>query len=210
MTLENTLGITDSLALAREEERISKQNALALFESGTLDEMAAGTSASLAAIHRALFGDIYDVAGCLRTVNIAKGHFRFAAALYLEAAVAEIERMPQNHFDAIVDKYVEMNVAHPFREGNGRSMRIWLDQMLKAALRQVVDWQQVDKEDYLLAMARSPVRATEIKALLAAALTTHANDREVFMKGIDCSYAYEGYTAYRTETFLENGGNGAV
>ena len=200
MTLENKLGITDSQELARAEERISKQNALALFESGALDQMAPGTFAALAQIHRALFVDIYDFAGDLRTVNIAKGHFRFASALYLEAAVAEIERMPQNNFDEIVAKYVEMNVAHPFREGNGRSMRIWLDQMLKAALGKVVDWSLVDKEDYLLAMERSPVRDTEIKTLLGAALTDRVADRALFMKGIDRSYEYEGYTAYRTET----------
>lgn len=200
MTLENKLGITDSQELARAEERISKQNALALFESGALDQMAPGTFAALAQIHRALFVDIYDFAGDLRTVNIAKGHFRFASALYLEAAVAEIERMPQNNFDEIVAKYVEMNVAHPFREGNGRSMRIWLDQMLKAALGKVVDWSLVDKEDYLLAMERSPVRDTEIKTLLGAALTDRVADRALFMKGIDRSYEYEGYSAYRTET----------
>lgn len=199
MTLENKLGITDSQELARAEERISKQKALALFESGALDQMAPGTFAALAQIHRALFVDIYDFAGDLRTVNIAKGHFRFASALYLKAAVAEIERMPQNNFDEIVAKYVEMNVAHPFREGNGRSMRIWLDQMLKAALGKVVDWSLVDKEDYLLAMERSPVRDTEIKTLLGAALTDRVADRALFMKGIDRSYEYEGYTAYRTE-----------
>lgn len=199
MTLENKLGITDSQELARAEERISKQKALALFESGALDQMAPGTFAALAQIHRALFVDIYDFAGDLRTVNIAKGHFRFASALYLEAAVAEIERMPQNDFDEIVAKYVEMNVAHPFREGNGRSMRIWLDQMLRAALGKVVDWSLVDKEDYLLAMERSPVRDTEIKTLLGAALTDRVADRVLFMKGIDRSYEYEGYTAYRTE-----------
>lgn len=199
MTLENKLGITDSQELARAEERISKQKALALFESGALDQMAPGTFAALAQIHRALFVDIYDFAGDLRTVNIAKGHFRFASALYLEAAVAEIERMPQNNFDEIVAKYVEMNVAHPFREGNGRSMRIWLDQMLKAALGKVVDWSLVDKEDYLLAMERSPVRDTEIKTLLGAALTDRVADRVLFMKGLDRSYEYEGYTAYRTE-----------
>lgn len=200
MTLENKLGITDSQELARAEERISKQKALALFESGALDQMAPETFAALAQIHRALFVDIYDFAGDLRTVNIAKGHFRFASALYLEAAVAEIERMPQNNFDEIVAKYVEMNVAHPFREGNGRSMRIWLDQMLKAALGKVVDWSLVDKEDYLLAMERSPVRDTEIKTLLGAALTDRVADRALFMKGIDRSYEYEGYSAYRTET----------
>lgn len=200
MTLENKLGITDSQELARAEERISKQKALALFESGALDQMAPGTFAALAQIHRALFADIYDFAGDLRTVNIAKGHFRFASALYLEAAVAEIERMLQNDFDEIVAKYVEMNVAHPFREGNGRSMRIWLDQMLRAALGKVVDWSLVDKEDYLLAMERSPVRDTEIRTLLGAALTDRVADRVLFMKGIDRSYEYEGYTAYRTET----------
>lgn len=200
MTLENKLGITDSQELACAEERISKQKALALFESGALDQMAPGTFAALAQIYRALFVDIYDFAGDLRTVNIAKGHFRFASALYLEAAVAEIERMPQNDFDEIVAKYVEMNVAHPFREGNGRSMRIWLDQMLKAALGKVVDWSLVDKEDYLLAMERSPVRDTEIKTLLGAALTDRVADRALFMKGIDRSYEYEGYSAYRTET----------
>ena len=200
MTLENKLHITDSQELVRAEERISKQKALALFESGALDQMVPGTFAALAQIHRALFADIYDFAGVLRTVNIVKGHFRFASALYLEAAVAEIERMPQNDFDEIVAKYVEMNVAHPFREGNGRSMRIWLDQMLKAALGKVVDWSLVDKEDYLLAMERSPVRDTEIKTLLGAALTDRVADRALFMKGIDRSYEYEGYTAYRTET----------
>lgn len=199
MTLENKLHIIDSQELARAEERISKQNALALFESGALDQMVPGTFAALAQIHRALFADIYDFAGDLRTVNIAKGHFRFASALYLEAAVAEIERMPQNNFDEIVAKYVEMNVAHPFREGNGRSMRLWLDQMLKAALGKVVDWSLVDKEDYLLAMERSPVRDTEIKTLLGAALTDRVADRALFMKGIDRSYEYEGYTAYRAE-----------
>lgn len=199
MTLENKLGITDSQELARAEERISKQKALALFESGALDQIAPGTFAALTQIHRVLFADIYDFAGDLRTVNIAKGHFRFASALYLEAAVAEIERMPQNDFDEIVAKYVEMNVAHPFREGNGRSMRIWLDQMLRAALGKVVDWSLVDKEDYLLAMERSPVRDTEVKTLLGAALTDRVADRVLFMKGIDRSYEYEGYTAYRTE-----------
>ena len=199
MTLDNKLHITDPLLLARTEERISKQKALALFESGALDEHPPGSFAALAAIHRALFEDIYDFAGKLRTVNIAKGHFRFASALYLAAAVAEVERMPQGTFDEIVAKYVEMNVAHPFREGNGRSMRIWLDGMLKAALGKVVDWQQVDKDDYLLSMERSPVRDTEIKTLLASALTDRVDDRTVFIKGIDRSYEYEGYTAYHME-----------
>lgn len=199
MTLDNKLHITDPLLLARTEERISKQKALALFESGALDAYPPGSFAALAAIHRALFEDIYDFAGELRTVNIAKGHFRFASTLYLAAAVAEVERMPQGTFDEIVAKYVEMNVAHPFREGNGRSMRIWLDGMLKAALGKVVDWQQVDKDDYLLAMERSPVRDTEIKTLLASALTDRVDDRTVFIKGIDRSYEYEGYTAYHME-----------
>lgn len=199
MTLDNKLHITDPLLLARTEERISKQKALALFESGALGAYPPGSFAALAAIHRALFEDIYDFAGELRTVNIAKGHFRFASALYLAPAVAEVERMPQGTFDEIVAKYVEMNVAHPFREGNGRSMRIWLDGMLKAALGKVVDWQQVDKDDYLLAMERSPVRDTEIKTLLASALTDRVDDRTVFIKGVDRSYEYEGYTAYHME-----------
>lgn len=199
MTLKNKLGITNSALLAQEEERITKSKALSLFDSGVLRALEPGTFATLAAIHRWLFAEIYDFAGALRTVNIAKGHFRFASALYLEAAVREIEQMPQNSFDEIVAKYVEMNVAHPFREGNGRSMRIWLDHMLAAALGQVVDWSRVDKEDYLLAMERSPVRDTELRQLLAAALTGAIDDRTLYMKGIDQSYAYEGYECYRTE-----------
>lgn len=199
MTLKNKLGITNSALLAQEEERITKSKALSLFDSGVLRALEPGTFATLAAIHRWLFAEIYDFAGALRTVNIAKGHFRFASALYLEAAVREIEQMPQSSFDEIVAKYVEMNVAHPFREGNGRSMRIWLDHMLAAALRQVVDWSRVDKEDYLLAMERSPVRDTELRQLLAAALTGATDDRTLYMKGIDQSYAYEGYECYRTE-----------
>lgn len=199
MTLKNKLGITNSALLTQEEERITKSKALSLFDSGVLRALEPGTFATLAAIHRWLFAEIYDFAGALRTVNIAKGHFRFASALYLEAAVREIEQMPQNSFDEIVAKYVEMNVAHPFREGNGRSMRIWLDHMLAAALGQVVDWSRVDKEDYLLAMERSPVRDTELRQLLAAALTGAIDDRTLYMKGIDQSYAYEGYECYRTE-----------
>lgn len=199
MTLKNKLGITNSALLAQEEERITKSKALSLFDSGVLRALEPGTFATLAAIHRWLFAEIYDFAGALRTVNIAKGHFRFASALYLEAAVREIEQMPQSSFDEIVAKYVEMNVAHPFREGNGRSMRIWLDHMLAAALGQVVDWSRVDKEDYLLAMERSPVRDTELRQLLAAALTGATDDRTLYMKGIDQSYAYEGYECYRTE-----------
>ena len=170
-----------------------------LFESGTLDKLPVGTFASLKAIHKYLFDDIYDFAGELRTVNLAKGNFRFAPLMYLEAALTNIEKMPQSTFDEIIEKYVEMNVAHPFREGNGRSMRIWLDLMLKNGIGQVVDWSKVDKEDYLLAMERSPIKDVEIKVLLKAALTDDVNSREVFMKGIDHSYYYEGYTTFRAE-----------
>ena len=199
MALENKLGLMSSADLAREEERISKKKAVWLFESGTLDKLSVGTFASLKAIHKALFGDIYDFAGELRTVNLAKGNFRFAPLMYLEAALANIEKMPQGTFDEIIEKYVEMNVAHPFREGNGRSMRIWLDLMLKNRIAQVVDWSKVDKEDYLLAMERSPIKDVEIKVLLKAALTDDVDSREVFMKGIDHSYYYEGYTTFKTE-----------
>lgn len=198
MVLENVLGITDPVELARTEERLSKKRARELFETGALDALAPGSVAALRAIHRALFGDLYAFAGAIRTVDLAKGHFRFASVLYLDAALASIERMPQRTFDEIVEKYVEMNVAHPFREGNGRSGRIWLDGMLKAALGQVVDWSRVDREDYLLAMERSPVRDLELKHLLRGALTDRIDDREVFMKGLDRSYAYEGYAAYET------------
>ena len=170
-----------------------------LFESGTLDKLPVGTFASLKEIHKYLFDDIYDFAGELRTVNLAKGNFRFASLMYLEAALANIEKMPQSTFDEIIEKYVEMNVAHPFREGNGRSMRIWLDLMLKNRIAQVVDWSKVDKEDYLLAMERSPIKDVEIKVLLKAALTDDVDSREVFMKGIDHSYYYEGYTTFKTE-----------
>ena len=199
MALENKLGITNSAELAREEERISKKKAVELFESGSLDKLAPGRFASLQAIHKALFEDIYDFAGELRTVNLAKGNFRFAPLMYLEAALGNIDKMPQSIFDEIVEKYVEMNIAHPFREGNGRSTRLWLDQMLKAGIGQVVDWSRVDKEDYLLAMERSPIKDVEIKVLLKAALTDDVNSREVFMKGIDHSYYYEGYTTFKTE-----------
>ena len=199
MALENKLGLTSSADLAREEERISKKKAVWLFESGTLDKLPVGTFASLKAIHKALFEDIYDFAGELRTVNLAKGNFRFAPLMYLEAALANIEKMPQGTFNEIIEKYVEMNVAHPFREGNGRSMRIWLDLMLKNGIAQVVDWSKVDKEDYLLAMERSPVKDLEIKVLLHKALTEQINDRQVYMKGIDASYHYEGYQIFRTE-----------
>ena len=199
MTLENKLGLTDAAALMRAEERLSKQKALWLFESGTLDALPVGTFASLCEIHRILFSDIYEFAGKIRTVNLAKGNFRFAPVMYLEAALEHIDKMPQSGFDEIVEKYVEMNVAHPFREGNGRSTRIWLDCMLKQGIGQVVDWSRVDKEDYLLAMERSPIRDVEIKVLLHGALTPEVESREVYMKGIDHSYYYEGYVAYQTE-----------
>ena len=199
MALENKLGITNSAELAREEERISKRKAVELFESGTLDKLAPGRFTSLQAIHKALFEDIYDFAGELRTVNLAKGNFRFAPLMYLEAALGNIDKMPQSTFDEIIEKNVEMNIAHPFREGNGRSTRLWLDQMLKAGIGQVVDWSKVDKEDYLLAMERSPIKDVEIKVLLKAALTNEINSREVYMKGIDHSYDYEGYTTFKTE-----------
>lgn len=199
MALENKLGITNSAELAREEERISKKKAVELFESGSLEKLAPGRFASLQAIHKALFEDIYDFAGELRTVNLAKGNFRFAPLMYLEAALGNIDKMPQSTFDEIIEKYVEMNIAHPFREGNGRSTRLWLDQMLKAGIGQVVDWSKVDKEDYLLAMERSPIKDVEIKVLLKAALTNEINSREVYMKGIDHSYYYEGYTTFKAE-----------
>lgn len=199
MTIQNKLGITDSFELAQAEERISKQKAIELFESGRLDKLDAGTFESLSEIHRFLFEDIYDFAGEIRTVNIAKGNFRFAPLMYLTEALKNIDEMPQSGFEQIIEKYVEMNIAHPFREGNGRSMRIWLDLMLKKEIKKVVDWSRVDKEDYLLAMERSPVRDTEIKHVLKAALTDDINDREIYMKGIDHSYYYEGYMTYRTE-----------
>ena len=199
MALKNKLGITDSFELAQAEERISKTRALELFEKGLLDTFEVGTFRGLAQIHSYLFHEIYDFAGQLRTVNIAKGNFRFAPVLYLEAALENIGRMPQGTFDEIIEKYVEMNVAHPFREGNGRSTRLWLDAILKKELRQVIDWSRVDKEDYLLAMERSPIRDTEIKALLRAALTDRINDRQMYMKGVDASYRYEGYSTYKTE-----------
>ena len=196
MVLENKIGISDSVELARVEERLSKQRAVELFDSGMLASLEPGTYESLAKIHKCLFSDVYDFAGKMRNVDIAKGGFRFAPVLYLADAVARIEAMPQSTFDEIVEKYVEMNVAHPFREGNGRAMRVWLDAMLKAGIGKAVDWSQVDREDYLLAMERSPVRDVEIKALLKSALGEVVNDRDVFMKGIDASYAYEGYASY--------------
>ena len=197
--LENKLGITDSAELARIEEKISKQKAVEMFESGYLESLEAGTFESLAKIHKYLFDEIYDFAGEVRKVNISKGNFRFAPLMYLDAALQSIDKMPQSTFDEIVEKYVEMNVAHPFREGNGRSTRIWLNLMLKKEIGYVVDWSKVDKEDYLLAMERSPIKDIEIKFLLKNAFTDNVNDREIYMKGIDHSYYYEGYYVYKTE-----------
>lgn len=199
MVLENKLGITNSADLAKEEEKLSKKRAVELFENGLLSLADAGSFSSLQKIHEYLFQDIYDFAGKIRTVNIAKGSFRFAPVVYLQDALKHIENMPQSTFDEIIKKYVEMNVAHPFREGNGRSTRIWLDLILKKELNKVVDWRRVDKNDYLLAMERSPIKDLEIKVLLKDALTDNINDREVFMKGIDASYSYEGYSTFRTE-----------
>lgn len=199
MPLENKLGITDSATLAKEEERISKTRAVELFESGLLSSLPAGTFGTLCHIHAHLFSDIYGFAGKLRTVNMSKGNFRFAPLMYLGAALESIEKMPQSTFDQIVEKYVEMNIAHPFREGNGRATRIWLDHILKTELGVVVDWSLVNKEDYLLAMERSPVRDIEIKYLLKNALTDKVDDRQTFMKGVDHSYEYEGYFAYKAE-----------
>lgn len=199
MTLENKLGISDQTELAREEERLSKMRARELFEEGILNELTAGSVKSLFEIHRYLFQDIYPFAGKIRTVNISKGGFRFAPIMYLELSLNTIEKMPQTTFDEIIEKYVEMNAAHPFREGNGRAMRIWLDLILKTELGQVIDWSRVDKEDYLLAMERSPIRSIEIKHVLKNALTTAIDDQEVFMRGIDVSYYYEGYSVYKTE-----------
>lgn len=197
--LENKLGITSAPELAEAEEKISKKKAVELFENGILDKLEAGKFESLKAIHKHLFGDIYFFAGDMRTVNISKGSFRFAPLMYLEAALANIDKMPQTTFDEIIEKYVEMNIAHPFLEGNGRSTRIWLDCILKKEIGMVVDWSKVDKEDYLLAMERSPVKDIEIKHILKNALTDKINDRTVYMKGIDQSYYYEGYTMFNTE-----------
>ena len=199
MTLENKLGITSSAELATQEERLSKKRALELFESGMLDKLEPGTFKTLQVIHKQLFMDIYDFAGTVRSVNIAKGAFRFVPAMYLLDALKQIERMPQSTFDEIIEKYVEMNVAHPFREGNGRSTRIWLDLILKKELQLVIDWSKVNKEDYLSAMERSPIKDLEIKFLLKNALTEHIDDREVYMKGIDASYMYEGYEEFKTK-----------
>lgn len=199
MTLENKLNINNSVLLAREEERISKIKAIELFETGYLNTLKAGTYEALSKIHEYLFGDIYDFAGKLRDVNIAKGNFRFASVMYLQSALDNIEKMPQTNFDEIIEKYVEMNIAHPFREGNGRSTRVWLDLILKTEIHKVVDWSKVDKEDYLLAMERSPIKDIEIKHVLREALTDKINDREVYMKGIDTSYYYEGYTIFKID-----------
>ena len=198
MVLENKLGITESAELARQEERISKKKALELFETGILDSLDAGKFDSLAKIHKYLFEDIYDFAGIIRNVNLAKGCFRFAPVMYLKQALEHIDNMPQSTYEEIIEKYVEMNIAHPFREGNGRSTRIWLDLILKKELGKVVDWSKVDKEDYLLAMERSPIKNIEIRELLKQALTSEINDRDVYMKGIDASYNYEGYFVYKT------------
>lgn len=199
MVLENKLGITNSPKLAEAEEKISKKKAIELFENGILDKLEAGKFESLKAIHKYLFEDIFFFAGEIRTVNISKDNFRFAPLMYLEAALANIDKMPQSTFDEIIEKYVEMNIAHPFREDNGRSTRIWLDCILKKDVGKVVDWSQVDKEDYLLAMERSPIKDIEIKHILKNALTDKVDDREVYMKGIDHSYYYEGYTTFKTE-----------
>ncbi len=199
MMLENKLGITDSTELARVEEKLTKKKAVELFESGYLDSLNSGTYESLAKIHKYLFEDIYVFAGKIRDVNIAKGNFRFASVMYLKAALENVEKMPQSTFDEIIEKYVEMNIAHPFREGNGRSTRIWLDLMLKKEIGLVIDWSRVDKDDYLLAMERSPIKDIEIKYILKQALTDKINDREIYMKGIDHSYYYEGYAVYKTE-----------
>ena len=199
MVITNKLGITDSPTLAREEERISKKAAARLFEQNLLNNMPSGTWTTLQDIHKILFQDIYDFAGELRTVNISKGNFRFVPVIYLSEAVKTIESMPQNSFDEIVEKYVEMNVAHPFREGNGRSMRLWLDHMLCVELQKTIDWSQIDKEKYLSAMERSPVNDLEIKAVLAEALTDDINNRELFMKGLDHSYYFEGYQLFKSE-----------
>ena len=198
MVLDNKLGITESAELARTEEKISKIKALELFEKGILDSLKAGTFNSLSKIHKYLFEDIYEFAGKIRNVNIAKGNFRFAPVMYLKQSLEYIDKMPQSTYEEIIEKYVEMNIAHPFREGNGRSARIWLDLIFKKELGCVVDWSKINKEDYLFAMERSPVKTTEIKHLLKEALTDKINDREVYMKGIDTSYAYEGYNTYKT------------
>ena len=202
--LENKLKITNEIELSKEEERITKFKALELFDSNKINDFEVGTFNGLSKIHKFLFEDIYDFAGTIRKDNIAKGNFRFASALYLEDILNKIDEMPQNTYDDIIKKYVEMNIAHPFREGNGRSTRIWLDMILKKELNKVVDWSKVNKEDYLLAMERSPIKDTELKLLLESALTDNTNDRIVYMKGIDTSYQYEGYNTYTLEELDKN------
>lgn len=207
--MENKLGITDSVVLAREEERITKIKALEMYDNGFIENLTVGTFQALAEIHRYLFSDIYEFAGKIRTVNIAKGNFRFAPVMYLETALQNIDKMPQSNFDEIIEKYVEMNVAHPFREGNGRSTRIWLDLILKKEIGFVIDWSKVEKEDYLLAMERSPIKDIEIKFLLKNALTSEIQSREIYMKGIDHSYYYEGYSLFSIKNIAKDGGNNA-
>lgn len=207
--MENKLGITDSVVLAREEERITKIKALEMYDNGFIENLTVGTFQALAEIHRYLFSDIYEFAGKIRTVNIAKGNFRFAPVMYLETALQNIDKMPQSNFDEIIEKYVEMNVAHPFREGNGRSTRIWLDLILKKEIGFVIDWSKVEKEDYLLAMERSPIKDIEIKFLLKNALTSEIQSREIYMKGIDHSYYYEGYSLFSIKDIAKDGGNNA-
>lgn len=202
MVLENKLNITSSSELERVEEKMSKEKAVVLFENKIIGQFEVGTFNGLAEIHKYLFEDIYEFAGQIRSVNISKGNFRFAPVLYLDDALRKIDNMPQDNFDQIIEKYVEMNVAHPFREGNGRSMRIWLDCILKNSIGRVVDWSKVDKEDYLMAMERSPIKDLEIKYIIEKALTDRVDDREIYMKGIDASYAYEGYSIYRTEELI--------
>ncbi len=204
MLLKNKLGINDEIEFAREEERITKLKAIELFETGKLDKFEVGTFQGLAEIHKYLFEAIYEFAGKIRTENISKSNFRFASSMYLEDALKNIDKMPQSNFDEIVEKYIEMNIAHPFREGNGRSTRIWLDMILKKEIGKVIDWNKIDKEDYLLAMERSPIKDTEIKFLLKEALTEKIHDREVYMKGIDASYRYEGYNVYKAEELKNN------
>ena len=204
MLLKNKLGLNDEIELAKEEERITKLKAIELFETGKLEEFEVGTFQGLSQIHKYLFEDIYEFAGKIRTENISKSNFRFASAMYLEEALKKIDKMPQSSFDEIIEKYVEMNIAHPFREGNGRSTRIWLDMILKKELGKVIDWSKIDKEDYLLAMERSPIKNIEIKILLQNALTDKINDRDVYMKGIDASYRYEGYNVYKAEDLKNN------
>lgn len=203
MILKNKLGIENQIELAKKEEKITKLKAKKLFETGKLNFIEVGTFKGLSEIHKYLFEDIYDFAGKIRTENISKSNFRFASAMYLKEALNKIDKMPQSNFDEIIEKYIEMNIAHPFREGNGRSTRIWLDMILKEEIGKVIDWSKVNKEDYLLAMERSPIKDTEIKVLLGNALTNMIDDREIYMKGIDASYNYEGYCLYNTEDITE-------